>query len=83
MDKFYNLIEQNKWIFAKTMPGIPHYYIVKDDLSNDDKKLFDEFDEYIKMNGYSKKFYSKKYIYLNIDDYKYWVIDNILNREKI
>ena len=37
------------------MPGIPHYYIVKDDLSNDDKKLFDEFDEYIKMNGYSKK----------------------------
>jgi hypothetical protein len=65
------------------MPGIPHYYIVKDDLSNDDKKLFDEFDEYIKMNGYSKKFYSKKYIYLNIDDYKYWVIDNILNREKI
>ena len=83
MDKFYNLIGQNKWIFAKTMPEIPHYYIVKDDLSNDDKKLFNEFDEYIKMNGYSRKFYSKKYIYLNIDDYKYWVIDNILNREKI
>ena len=65
------------------MPGIPHYYIVKDDLSNDDKKLFDEFDEYIKTNGYSRKFYSKKYIYLNIDDYKYWVIDNILNKAKI
>ena len=83
MDKFYNLIRQNKWIFARTMPGIPHYYIVKDDLSNDDKKLFDEFDEYIKMNGYSREFYSKKYIYVNIDDYKYWVIDNILNKAKI
>jgi len=49
----------------------------------DDKKLFDEFDEYIKMNGYSKKFYSKKHIYLDVDDYKYWVIDNILNKAKI
>jgi hypothetical protein len=65
------------------MPGIPHYYIVKDDLSNKGKKLFDKFDEYIKINGYSKKFYSKKYTYLDIGDYKYWVIDNILNRAKI
>jgi hypothetical protein len=83
MKKFLKLIENNKWIFAETMPKIPHYYIVKDDLSNGDKKLFDEFDKYIKINGYSGKFYSKIYIYLNINDYKYWAIDNILNREKI
>lgn len=83
MKKFHKLIKQNEWIFAKTMPEIPHYYIVRDNLSDDDKKLFDEFYKYIKINGYSKKFYSKQYTYLNIDNYKYWIIDNILNRAEI
>lgn len=83
MKKFLKLIEQNKWIFAKTMAEIPHYYIVRDKLSDNDKKAFDEFDKYIKKNGYSKKFYSKQYLYFNIGNYKYWIIDNILNRAKL
>ncbi len=68
------------WIFAKTMPEIPHYYILKDDLSEYDKKLFDEFDMFIKKNGYNKKFYSKQYTYFNTGNCRYWIIGNILNR---
>jgi len=82
MKKFLKLIENNKWIFAETMPEIPHYYIVKDDLSNDDKKLFDELKINIDKNGYTKEYRSEEYRYVDIYDYKYWVIDNILNREK-
>lgn len=75
-----NFIKQCTWTFAKTMPEIPHYYVVRDILSNDDKKTFDAFGEYIKRNGYSDSFASKRYDYLNAGVYKYWIIDNILNR---
>ena len=76
-------IVRSKWVFAKTMAEIPHYYIVRDNLSEDDKKLFDEFDEFIKKNGYAKKFYSKQYTYYVIGNYKYWIIENILNRAEL
>ena len=80
IENFGELINRNKWIFAKTMPEIPHYYIVRDSLSENDKKLFDEFNMFIRKNGYATKFYSKQYTYFNIGDYKYWIIENILNR---
>ena len=73
-------IDRNKWVFAKSMPKIPHYYIVRDRLSENDKKLFDEIEVFIKKNGYTEEFYSKQYIYFNIGGYKYWVYENILNR---
>lgn len=76
-------IKRNKWTFAKTMPEIPHYYVVRDQLSEKDKKIFDEFGAFIKKNGYSAKFYSKRYTYFDIGKFKYWVIGNILNRDKL
>jgi len=82
MEKFLKLIQQNKWVFAKTIPKIPHYYIVRDNLSSYNKKLFDKFKVFIDKNGYTKKFYSKEYWYININGYKYWIIENILNRVK-
>lgn len=83
MKKIKKFIMRNKWTFAKTMPEIPHYYVVRDNLSDKDKKIFDEFSEFIKKRGHTAKFYSKEYTCLNINNYKYWVIENILNREKI
>ena len=82
MKKFIKLIERGEWVFAKTMPKIPHHYIVRDDLSDGDKKLFDDFDLFIKEKGYTEKFHTKKYHYVDIEGYKYWIIENILNREK-
>jgi len=77
-----NFIDRCAWTFAKTMPQVPHYYIVRDNLSNDDKKTFDDFGKYIKKNGYSDLFNSEKYDYLNIGCFKYWMIGNILNKAK-
>ncbi len=82
LDKCKELISKNTWTFAKTMPETPHEYIVRNVLSKSDKKLFDDFKARIDQEGYSGKFRSNSYLYLNIGNYKYWVIDNILNREK-
>lgn len=78
-----NFIDELSWIFAKTMTQIPHYYIIRDNLSTKKRKIFDEFNKYIKMKGYESLFDSKLYNYLNIGNYKYWIIDNILNKAKI
>jgi len=78
-----NFINRCAWTFAKTMPQMPHHYVVRDDLSYDDKKMFDAFGEYIKRNGYSASFASKRYDYLNTGGFKYWIIGNILNKAKI
>ena len=80
---FENFADRLTWTFAKTMPEIPHYYIVRDNLAKEDHKTFDEFKLFIKKNGYTEDFHGKKYQYININKYKYWVIENILNREKI
>jgi len=78
-----NLIDTLSWTFAKTMSEIPHYYVVRDNLLEEDRKRFDLFCEYIKEKGYPDTFDSQKYIYLKLGNYKYWVIDNVLNRAQI
>lgn len=77
-----NFIDILSWTFAKTMPEIPHYYIVRDNLSDEKKDQFNAFIEYIKEKGYIETFGSQQYTYLKLGNYKYWVIDNILNRAR-
>lgn len=77
-----NLINSVNWQFAKSMPKIPHEYIVTDHYpakTDEIKKFIKE----IENHGYSKSFYGKEYKYLEINGYKYWVIENIINRAKI
>ncbi len=76
-------IARQKWTFAKTMAEIPHEYIVRTNLSAADKKLYDQFGEYIKENGYTELFQSVPYCYFDVGEYKYWMMDIILNRAKI
>lgn len=77
-----SFINSADWKFAKTMSEIPHEYIVIDDYPKKSKEIA-EFIKLIGTNGYEKKFYGKKYRYLNIDNYKYWLIENIINRAKL
>lgn len=79
---FGKLINSLRWTFAKTMPQIPHEYIVIDNYPEkaDSIKLFAAE---IQTHGYTKTFFGKEYKYLDIGDYKYWVIENITNRAKI
>jgi len=76
-------IDEMSWRFAKTMPEIPHYYVVREELLKEKIIIFDEFDNYIKNKGYQESFYGQNYNYLDLGNYKYWIIDNILNRAKL
>jgi len=81
-DEIQKLINSVKWTFAKTMADIPHEYIVVGhypEKSEEIKSFIAEIDK----NGYTKSFYGKEYKYLEIYDYKYWVIEDIINRAKI
>lgn len=78
-----NFIDRLSWTFAKTMPETPHYYIVKDYLPIEDQETFTNFGKYINEKGHQESFESIIYNYLNIGNYKYWMIDNILNRAEI
>lgn len=76
-------IDKQHWIFAKSMPEIPHWYVVREHLSGDDLKTFGEFAAFIRKNGYTKLFYSKPFTYFEIGEYKYWLDENILNRDRL
>lgn len=69
-------IAKHKWKFAKTMPHIPHSYVVKDYLMDEDKEEFAWFVERIQKYGIRLawgKYKPKPYWF--IDEYKYWVME--------
>ena len=76
------IISKQQWIFAKTYAKTaPHEYIVRDNLSKKNKKLFDELALFIQKNGYKKYFYDQSFIYCDIKNKKYWHMGNIINRD--
>ena len=78
-EKFVEMINNNKWIFAKTYAKTaPHEYIVK--YGNDYGHLFAEFAQYIVKHGYKKFFGETEYYYLDYNGYKYWTMDIDLDK---
>lgn len=74
-------ITEQKWIFAKTYAKTaPHEYIVR----KSSPKFFDKMKKLIDQEGYDAPWRDGTiYRYLKIGDYKYWYIEDILNRDKI
>ena len=64
--------------FAKTMPKIPHSYSRRSEWKDDE--LFNKAILYIQTNGVREKFYNKEFIYLYIDNYKYWIMGEPINQ---
>jgi hypothetical protein len=71
-----------KVTFKETVYIRPHAYIVRA-WSEECAAVYDAFAQYIKEAGYSAKFYNRTYRYANVDGYKYWIVDNVLNRERL
>ena len=69
------------------MPKIPHEYSRKKEWS--DCRMFEQAVRFIRENGVEETFMGRKYIYLYIDDYKYWTMNDpvektiLINRAKI
>ena len=65
-----------KQYWKKTTYIQPHEYI----LEPWNKELFDEIKKMINKNGYEVIFLGKAYRCLNIGEYKYWYMEDVLNR---
>lgn len=89
MNRIKKHINTVNWINAKTYSKTaPHEYIVRKN-NPELEKEFIYFVEFIRENGYKKKYGRSTYTYLDIDGYKYWTmgapikITIIINREKL
>ena len=80
-------IKETVWRVAKTMPKIPHAYIVRDTCTSEDK--FVDFVVFIRAYGEKRKFWSKTFVYWDHAGYTYWTmgspvdITTIINRAVI
>ncbi len=88
--KFIEFVKNVSWRYAKTYAKkAPHEYVVKTYLDEEEQKLFEELAIYIRENGYTKYFFSKAFIYLDIGNYSFWTYGDpipdtiILNRAEI
>ena len=86
-NEIQNFLESKRFRFAKSMPQIPHSYIVRKHITEQD--MFDLTIQYIRDNGYEEGFGNTVYTYLEIGNHKYWTmgapVDEtiIINRAKI
>ncbi len=82
-----SLINSAKWIFAKTMPQNPHWYTLHKDWEN--RSDFIGVVEFIREHGYAGYYGRTKYMYLNINGFKYWTMGaaasatTLINRAKL
>ncbi|MDL2238521.1 hypothetical protein LJC56_11980 [Christensenellaceae bacterium OttesenSCG-928-K19] len=75
LETIQKFISSQQWIFAKTMPQNPHWYVCKDKLpSTEDKQIFELFVQYIRDNGIAELYQGKKYICWYHEGYKYWTM---------
>jgi len=81
-----NFINKVKWTNAKTYEkSAPHEYIVRAEIPQYENE-FVNFTLFIRENGYKEKFYSKEFVYYDVDNFKYWTYGDpietttILNR---
>jgi len=75
--KFINSVE---WTFSKTMPQWPHEWIIKHKVNRDEfKHLVDVINNHPTSyeDTWNGRWTAKYFV---VDNYKYWVLDDIINR---
>jgi hypothetical protein len=65
-------ITYHRWVFAKTMPQHPHEYTLRKHARSELE--FEAVVAYIRECGVPERFGRATYIYLPVDDWKYWTM---------
>ena len=81
--KYADFIKRQTWTFASTMKNTPHWYIVKARLSYSDKKIFEEFVQYIRDVGTPARYWGYHFPYLHYDGFYYWTMGSPIPDTKI
>ncbi len=81
LKKYKDFIQRQKWVNAKTFIRFaPHEYILKNNLVEEDQRIFEDFVIFIRENGYKEKFGSRTYTYYNLSKKKYWTMGSPLKK---
>ena len=81
-------IDVCRFTVAKTVPANPHEYCLREWLDNANQGFYDRFAKLIKTHGYRGRFLRQTYVYLDVDNWRYWESKTIartgmiLNRAK-
>ena len=81
IEEFERFIKAHDWTFAKSMPQIPHAYVVREKCRDDEE--FCEAVMFIRQHGKPRKFFRKTFIYFDHGAYTYWTMGNPLDITKI
>jgi hypothetical protein len=73
-----NFIASQEWRFAKTMPQWPHWYIIRGEGHR--CRDFDRLAQLVRRHGENDRWGSQTCRYLRLGRYKYWVLDEVINR---
>jgi hypothetical protein len=75
------------WQFATSMPEIPHEYTVRGKgtagVEPPSVAMHDAFAAHVSEHGYQAMFYGWPYVYFELEGFKYWVVGDVINRERI
>lgn len=74
------LLDQAKFVFAKSMPKMPHYYTLKETW---DSEQFEYVVEKIRELGRTERFFRKTYIYYYSGGYKYWTMGSPVSQTRL
>ena len=69
--ELFAFVNEQEWVFAKTMPEWPHEYIVRERV---DEKLFEQLVRHIRAHGYEGNFYRKILTYYDEGGMMYWTM---------
>ena len=65
-------IGDHEWVFAKTMPQIPHWYTLRSKAQRDED--FSAFVREIELRGVQRQFGQRSFTYLDFADWTYWTM---------
>jgi len=71
-DDLRRFIAAHEWTFAKTMPGIPHWYTLRRKARSDAD--FAAFVQEIRFRGVVRPFGRRTFTYLDLDGWTYWTM---------
>jgi hypothetical protein len=86
LENIKKIITKSNWTLAKSIPNSPHWYILRKECITAE---FDLFANFIHSNGVLRKWGTYGYLFLDIESYTYWSMNNsdggkvIINRADI
>ena len=66
-----DIIERSNWIYAKTMPENPHFYMLRKECVDEE---FVRFVSIIREYGYQQIYKGRAYTVLNAGEWFYWTM---------